>query len=165
MSRDYRLLMDQEMAVVTSPTMRRWCQRPGKFGDDGKPMYLTEQSHKKECDVNLIVKKYDKTGLISHVSKFEAKYGNLGGADFKSAMDLIAGAKSSFESLPSNIRKKFRNSTEAFLSFMENPANRDEAINLGLIRSEWTESTDGLGEHVKLGENVRKPAPVPKEKT
>ena len=159
MSRDYRQVHEVDVPVVTSPTMRLWCQRPGKHGDDGKPLYTTEQSHKKECDVNQIIKKYDKTGLIQHVSRFEAKYGDTRGVDFKAAMDLIAGAESSFETLPAKVRKRFKNSPKEMLDFMDDPKNREEAVKLGLIRNDWTEQTDGLGEHVKLGENIVKPAP------
>lgn len=39
---------------------------------------------------------------------------------------------------------------------MEDPSNRDEAIELGLIDKNWTENTDGLGEHVPEGQNVKK---------
>ena len=42
------------------------------------------------------------------------------------------------------------------LHFMENPENRQEAIELGLINQAWTEETDGLGEHVKEGDNIKK---------
>lgn len=132
---------------VDKAEMRKWCQRPGKYDANG-PIYFTEQTHKKECDINYIIKKYDKTGLISHVSQFEAKFGDLTGQDFKTMQDTVASAKSSFEVLPSEIRKQFDNSPEKLLTFMEDPENRDKAIELGLINKHWTAETDGLGEHV-----------------
>jgi phage internal scaffolding protein len=141
---------------TTSPEMRQWCQRPGNMDELGNPIYLTEQAHKDACDVNKIIRKYDTQGLISHISKFEAKFGDLTGLDFKAANDLIAAAKSTFENLPSEIRNRFKNSPEELLTFMENPENRDEAIKLGLIKSTWTEATDGLGEHVQEGQNIDK---------
>ena len=39
---------------------------------------LTKQSFTKECDINNIMKKYQKTGAIDHVNKHEASY--MGGA-------------------------------------------------------------------------------------
>jgi len=39
---------------------------------------------------------------------------------------------------------------------MEHEENREEAIKLGLINSNWTDETDGLGEHVEIGDNVEK---------
>jgi len=155
MSKAYREFIGSDIVSKTTAEMRAWCKRPGRR-KDGKPLYVTEQNHKKECDVNEIIRKYDKTGLISHVSRFEARFGDLTGVDFKVAMDLITGAQSSFNALPAEIRKRFENNPEKLLSFMESPENRSEAIKLGLINPSWTDSTDGLGEHVKLGENVVK---------
>jgi phage internal scaffolding protein len=148
MSKAFREANQMELEPKTSPAMREWCLRPGKYMEDGRPMYKTEQSHKDQCDVNNIMKKYDKQGIITHVSKFEAEFGDLTGADFKKAMDLIAGSKSQFEGLPSEIRNRFKNNPGNLLEFMENPDNRAEAIELGLISGRWTEDTDGLGEHI-----------------
>ena len=149
MSREYREKNRIEMDVVTSPEMRFFCSRPGRVDGDGNPLYTTEQSHKKECDVNEIIKKYDRTGLINHVAKFEAKFGDLRGVDFKNAMDLVTRSQAMFDGLPSEIRSRFNNSPQFLLQFMEDPKNRPEAIELGLISPEWTEDTDGLGEHIK----------------
>lgn len=153
MSKIYRELLEQTGEI----DMRLFCQRPGKTDENGKILYYTEQHHKAECDVNRIIKKYDKTGLISHISRFEAKFGDLRGVDFKNAMDLVTRASSDFNDLPSDIRKRFSNSPENFLTFMEDSGNREEAISLGLIRGDWTDETDGLGEHVDVGGNVKKP--------
>lgn len=143
-----------EHPATTGPEMRLMCQRPGKKDAEGKPVYFTEQGHKRECDVNEIIKKYDKQGLISHISEIEAKFGDVTGADFKLMNDKVANAMSMFEKLPAAIRKRFRNSPGLLLEFMENENNREEAIKLGLINKHWTPESDGLGEHVKLGENV-----------
>lgn len=140
----------------TKKDMKEWCKRPGRKDEKGKNIYRTEQAHKKETDINQIIAKYDKTGLITHVSRFEAKFGDLTGDDFKSMMDKVTNANSMFEQLPATIKNEFQNSPEKLLRFMENPDNRQRAIELGLINPEWTEETDGLGEHVKEGENVEK---------
>lgn len=133
----------------TSAIMRQACQRPGDLDEEGNLIYITEQSHKDNCDVNKIIKKYSKTGLINHVSQFEASYGDALSMDFKQANDFVIGAQKKFDELPSNIRKRFKNSAYELLEFMEHPENRPEAIKLGLIRGDWTSETDGLGEHIK----------------
>lgn len=156
MSQFYREITGINGEPTTNETMRNICKRPGKVDMDGKIVYLTEQHHKDACDVNKIIRKYDKNGLITHVSRFEAQYGDVTGADFQTFQNIIAGATSKFNELPSEIRKKFRNSPQALLAFMDDPANREEAIKLGLIRNDWTDDTDGLGEHVKLEENITK---------
>lgn len=164
MGKEYRDKTGEVGSPTTSPEMRELFKRPGRQDKDGKPIYFTEQSHKKECDVTNIVKKYDKTGLINHISKFEASFGDTTGADFKTAQDLVTNAMSLFNSLPSEIRNEFDNSPQNLLQFMENPENRDKAIELGLINKDWTLDTDGLGEHVHEGGNVKEndlPPPEP----
>lgn len=141
---------------TTIPEIRKMCQRPGKKRADGTPLYFTEQQHKKECDVNNIIRKYDKTGLITHVSRFEGTFGDLSGADFKEMSDRVAKARSMFEELPSNIRHEFKNDPSRLLQFMDDPGNRAKAEKLGLINKGWTEDSDGLGEHVPEGKNKMK---------
>jgi phage internal scaffolding protein len=159
MSKEFRDLTGDVGVSKTSPEMRLHVQRPGRKRSDGSPLYFTEQSHKKECDVNHILKKYDKTGVITHVSKFEARFGNLSGIDFKQMKDAVAAAETSFHSLPSEIRNEFQNDPAELLKFMEDPNNRKKAEALGIIDPAWTEDTDGLGEHVELGENKKKTPP------
>lgn len=154
MSKHYREVNNLEMEVKTSKEMRTYCQRPGKMDKNGNPVYFTEQAHKDQCDINQILRKYDKTGLITHVSKMEGTYGNLTGMDFKEAMDLVINANRMFKDLPSEIRKRFNQSPQDFLAFMEDPNNREEAIELGMINPSWSVLTDGLGEHVPEGSNV-----------
>jgi len=160
MSKQYVETIGKASAPTTSAEMRIHSSRPGKQDEEGNPIYFTEQHHKKECDVNLIIKKYDKTGLISHVSKFEGKFGDMTGIEFQTMQNKVANAKSMFNELPAEIRKEFNNNPKNLLEFMENPANRPKAIELGLIDSQWTEETDGLGEHVKEGENIKPPERV-----
>lgn len=156
MSHDYYLKIQAEGDV----DMRKWCQRPGKvrMDQEGNPVpdYTTEQAHKDTCNVNKIIQKYDRNGLISHVSKFEGQFGDVSGLEFRQAQNLILDANASFNALPSEIRNRFRNDPQQLLSFMDDPSNRQEAIDLGMIRADWTEATDGLGEHVEVGGNVVK---------
>ena len=149
----------KELRIEKSVNMRDWSKRPGKTNKDGSPLYFTEQAHKSECDVMQIIRRYDKTGLISHVSNIEAQFGDMTGIDFQTMQNKVLEAEESFAKLPSEIRKEFENSPAKLLEFMDNPDNREKAIELGLIRADWTEDTDGLGEHVKLGENKVKPVP------
>lgn len=154
MSKFYRQKTGKEMNPSRTEKIRNLLKQPGNIDQSGNIIYTTEQSHKDLCDVNKIIKKYDKTGLISHVQKIEAKYGNLSGADFQQMQNKIAGAISMFNALPSEIRGTFDNSPATFLNFMDNPDNRNKAIEMGLIRGDWTPETDGLGEHVLAGKNI-----------
>lgn len=156
MSKKYCLVTETSSAPTTEENMRFFCQRPGRVDDMGKPLYTTEQSPKDICDINNIIRNYDKNGVILHVSKIEARYGDLSGLDFKEMQDKVAKAKSMFEELPSKIRGRFLNDPSELIKFMDNPDNREEAIKLGIINPDWTLDTDGMGEHVKDKENVLK---------
>lgn len=154
MSREYVLKTGAAEKVKTSSAMRTFCQRPGRHDKDGNPIYKTEQSHKKECDINNIIRKYDKQGIITHVSKFEAQFGDMTGLEFQTMQNKVLSAKEQFGKLPSKIRKRFGNNPKELLAFMEDSNNREEAIKLGLINERWTPQTDGLGEHVPEDGNV-----------
>lgn len=134
---------------VSRAEMRAWSLRPGRKDEHGAIQYTTQQQHKDECDINNIIRKYDKTGLIKHVARFEAKFGDFTGLDFRQMQQTVIDAKNQFAQLPMEIRKRFDNNPEKLIEFMEHPENRDEAIKLGLIDANWTPETDGLGEHVK----------------
>lgn len=146
MSNDWYLEMQKPKKEQM--TMRKFCQRPGRKDKMGNNIYMTEQAHKDTCDINKIIERFDRDGIISHVSKFEGKFGDLSGADFKEMMDQVTNAQSLFDELPVNIRNRFENSPEKLLTFMDEPGNRQEAIELGMIRESWSEAVDGLGEHV-----------------
>lgn len=92
----------------------------------------TKQAFKAECDINTIMARYLKTGLLEHVRTDAARFLDVTGADFMEAQTFVAEAHSMFHSLPSHIRTKFENNPAEFFKFMENPANAQEAIALGL---------------------------------
>lgn len=151
MSQEYCIKTGLNSDPTTTQEMRLLCQRPGRKDADGNTVYFTEQSHKKECDINEIIRKYDRQGVILHVNRIEAKYGDMSGFDFRSAHDLVFNARNMFMDLPSDIRKRFQNDPGSFIEFMEDPDNRNEAIELGLISGDTPPESDGLGEHVVDG--------------
>jgi phage internal scaffolding protein len=95
---------------------------------------LTEQNHKDETDINNIVRKYNKTGLIDHLNQFEKQYGDMTGFDYQDAMNTIAAANTMFEGLPSSIRNKFDNDPAKFINFVDDEANADKLIEMGLAK-------------------------------
>lgn len=134
--------------AATEASMREWSKRKGRYLQDGKPKYTTEQNHKDECDINHIIAKYDKTGLLTHVTEMETRFGDVTGFEYREMVDTVINANRMFDELPAKVKKRFGNDTAAFLEFFDDPDNRDEAIKLGLIDARWKEDRDGLGEHV-----------------
>lgn len=95
---------------------------------------LTEQAHVKELDVNQIVKRHSKD-LIQKANELmtsQFSMDNLPGNDFHEAMQIVQKASKSFTSLPSQVRKQFNNSPAQFLDFVQNPANTDAMVAMGL---------------------------------
>ncbi len=103
-----------------------------KFPKQGR----TKQSFKDECDINLIMEKYRKTGAISHVNTYGQSYGFATSIDFTEAMHLITTAQEMFDGLPSAIRTRFENNPSQFLDFVQDANNVDEMKELGLIAPE-----------------------------
>lgn len=93
---------------------------------------MTKQSHKDECDINKILDRYQRTGVLEHRVEYEAKYHDISPQDFQESMYIIATAKSMFEDLPSQIRARFKNDPKEFLAFVQDPENKSEMIELGL---------------------------------
>ena len=93
---------------------------------------MTKQSMKDECNVNLIMAKYQKTGLVSFVSKRQAEYMDAPAIDFQQAMDIVKDAENMFLDMPSSMRKRFQNDPGEFYEFIHNPDNKEEMYKLGL---------------------------------
>lgn len=107
----------------------------------------TKQSHKKECDINNIMAKYQKTGLCSHIAKYEPSYQDAPDIDYHMAMNKIAQVDEVFMELPSTVRKHFENDPGKFLEFVDDPDNVDQLREWGLCKPlQASESSDPVGE-------------------
>ncbi len=101
-----------------------------QIGDNEAP---AKQSFKDECDINMIMAKYQKTGTLSHLATHGSRYGFATSKDFRDCMETVKEAEALFAALPSAVRRKFGESPHSFLRFCENPENRTEAAMLGLL--------------------------------
>lgn len=99
----------------------------------------TKQSFKRECDINHIMAKFLKTGVITHLNKHEGTYGFAPAIDFQTALTLVAAARDQFADLPGELRARFNNDPAEFLAFCENPDNRSEAALMGLLEPDAPE--------------------------
>lgn len=97
----------------------------------------TKQSFKNECDVNNILKNYNKTGVMPENFN-PGEYRDLDGTDYQEYMQTVASANSMFEELPSAIRKRFKNDPAQLLSFVHDDKNVAEAHKLGLLRDDYS---------------------------
>lgn len=96
---------------------------------------LTKQAMKDECDINHIMKKWEKTGVIDHNNTYQGQYGDFTEVPtYQEAMNKVIQAEEMFMSLPSKIRKRFDNDPGQFIEAVNNPENHDEMVELGLIK-------------------------------
>lgn len=97
---------------------------------------LTDQSQADDCDVNRILARYQKTGVLEHLNRFEGSYGDFLDvpSDYQSAIEQVRAADLAFADLPSTVRRRFGNSVSDFLHFVSDAGNVDEMRTLGLLR-------------------------------
>lgn len=93
----------------------------------------TKQCFRDECDINNILRKYQKVGIVEHLARFQGRYGDfVTSEDYQSSLNKISEARACFDALPSTIRDRFHNDPAQFLDFAQNPKNVDEMVKLGL---------------------------------
>lgn len=93
---------------------------------------LTKQSFAKEADINTIVGRVIKGGIVPQGDR-KPQYGDFVGLDYRAMQDRIAQVNQSFAELPSDLRRRFDNDPQALLDFIGNPENEAEAVELGLL--------------------------------
>nr|QJB20187.1 MAG: internal scaffolding protein [Microvirus sp.] len=94
----------------------------------------TKQSMKAECDINGIMKRYERTGVITHLAQRQAYFADVSEVpDFAAALESVRKAEDMFMSLPAKIRKEFGNDAGAYVEFCSDPANRDRMVELGIL--------------------------------
>ena len=107
-------------------------RRQVTFSTTGQSM--TRQSHKQECDINNIVKRFNKDGHINHLNKHGESYDDVSGADYRLWMNKLVSAREMFEELPSETRSQFGNNPAMFLDYVQNPDNADQLVKMGLAK-------------------------------
>lgn len=103
---------------------------------------MAHQSFKDECDINVLMARYRKTGILpENINEQAGQYLDCTANDFQEAMCLVAGAASLFNELPSTLRDRFQNDPVQLLNFLDKEENRPEAVKLGLVREGIRESS------------------------
>lgn len=107
--------------------------KKGECDTDVDPEGLTRQEFKEECDINRIMARYG--GEVPLPVAGDPLYGDFSElGDYQAARDVLLRAREQFELLPSKVRDRFRNDPEAFLAFVGDQENADEARKLGLLK-------------------------------
>lgn len=94
---------------------------------------LTQQHFLAETDINDIMRRFGQGERIpdKYVSPQYLNFTDT--IDFREALHVVSAAQQSFAMLPASLRKRFDHDPGSFLSFVQDDANRAEAVSLGLV--------------------------------
>lgn len=106
--------------------------------DNVKSRSKTHQSFAKEADINNIMSKYKKTGVLVDPLLINStrmpRFGDFSDLkDYSVVFNRIQEAQSDFMTLPASTRAKFNNNVEECLAFIADPNNKKDCIKLQLI--------------------------------
>ncbi len=116
----------------------------------------TRQSMRDECDINVIMSKYAKTGFIDHLSRHGGDYGFASSVTYHEALNVVSRADQMFTDLPAKARERFHGDPREFLDFVQDESNLDEMRELGLAHPKVPDQ-----EAVTTGEVGQEPIVAP----
>lgn len=98
----------------------------------------THKSFAKDADINNIMGKYAKTGILVDPLKVDMgrqpRFGDFSDIpDFGHTLNRIKQAQDDFMTLPAAVRAKFNNNVENLLHFLADPKNIKEAVSLKIL--------------------------------
>ena len=102
---------------------------------------LTQQHFERETNINSIVSRYQKTGVLPTALIREVQFGEVG-PDLISSLNKIKAAKEQFQLLPAKIREEFKNDPDQFMRFLADPHNFEKAKSLGIVVEKKVEKTE-----------------------
>lgn len=102
---------------------------------EGEPEERTLQEFKDENNPNKIWAMFNRTGDLSLLQKSQGYYADVTEApsDYLTALNIVKDADTAFNNLPAAVRTKFKNNPAEIEAWLSDAANRQEAIDIGLI--------------------------------
>jgi phage internal scaffolding protein len=126
------------MAILVKKRTTNGTKRVSKSFDKKvkKDKSRTQQHFKDQCNINTIMKKYIKTGMLPVFKNATSAgvygdFSNIG--TFQECQNRIIELEHKFMQIPSEIRKRFDNDPQKMLDFIADPKNEEEAIKLKLL--------------------------------
>lgn len=108
--------------------------------DPNNPLYAskTHQSFAKDADINNIMSRYAKTGVLVDPLKVDLgrqpHFGDFSDiADFNTLVNRVQQAQDDFMTLPALVRRRFNNNVQECIEFIADPANLKEAVAMKLL--------------------------------
>lgn len=116
---------------------------------------MTKQSEKDSADINNIMARYQKTGILPDLIKKEPRYGDFSEVtSYMDAIQIVQLAEEQFSALDAHIRKRFDNDPSKFLDFVHDPKNQDELVKMGLATRKVSEQDISSSQPVSVSESA-----------
>lgn len=108
--------------------------RPPSPSLECKEASLTRQEFVKDADLNNIMARYASGLLPPSQGSRPPLFGDFSNIpDYQTSLNQVIDAQERFAELPAKVRKRFDNDPAKLLDFLQDAANRSEAVELGLI--------------------------------
>lgn len=114
---------------------------------------LSQQALAEETDINVIIKRARAVGELprNNVQAYYADVSNI--PDYQSALNILNQGNEAFASLPSELRLKFQNDPGQLLTFLQNPENHAQAVEMGLLEAQLPKTPQTPGKSNPRPEN------------
>ena len=145
---------------------------PARYASVNNHPSMTEEAHADRVDINNIMAKYLRTGIIDHVNRHQPSYGIMDGSTYHEQMCALATANEMFMDLPAKVREKFGHDPAKFLDYVDglsdgvSPETAAELLELGMIdpSSETAQiARQGVSEDIQEPPQPAPPASPPAE--
>lgn len=110
--------------------------------DKPDPNFKVQQAPAAQADINHIAKTHmsgpGRMGLPigNPAATRQPRFVDLPSQSYHDMCNVVVDAQNAFRSLPARVKARFGNDTYQLLRFLEDPANREEAIKLKLVESQ-----------------------------
>lgn len=88
---------------------------------------MTQQHMRDDCDINIIMRNYVKTGRLDHLNRSVAMYMDAPPQiDYREALEQVQYADDLFMELPASLRESFQNDPANYLTWLSNSGSIEE---------------------------------------
>lgn len=95
---------------------------------------VTKQSFADEVNINKIIARFDKNGMVTHINKSPGFFGDVSElVDYQESLNIVMKAEELFSGMSAEIRARFGNDPGQMIEFLEDPKNLEEAKKLGMV--------------------------------
>lgn len=102
----------------------------------------TKQSFRDDCDINVIIDRMLSGAQVPTVPG-PNNYGDFSDAtDYQDTVNRLMAFEEYFSTVPAKIRERFKNDPAQLMLFMDDSANQEEAVSLGLAEAPVVEELD-----------------------